>query len=70
MQQAPHPLLTALANGDAGAAWVTPLILDTATNVAVGRAGFHGRPDAQGIFEVDSAKFHPLTHGRTSSPVS
>lgn len=38
---------------DAGdAVWVTRLIVDTQTGTIVGRAGFHGRPDQDGMVEV------------------
>jgi RimJ/RimL family protein N-acetyltransferase len=34
------------------AAWVTGAIWDTETDVVVGRAGFHGPPDDDGMVEV------------------
>jgi [ribosomal protein S5]-alanine N-acetyltransferase len=34
------------------AAWITRVIVDLARNVAVGRAGYHGRPDSVGMVEV------------------
>ncbi|MCC2318509.1 GNAT family N-acetyltransferase [Cellulomonas chengniuliangii] len=36
----------------ATAQWVTGLIVDPANREVVGRAGFHGPPDAQGMVEV------------------
>lgn len=37
------------------AAWITGVIWDTERRVAVGRAGFHGPPDARGMVEVGYA---------------
>lgn len=34
------------------AAWVTGLVVDAETGVAVGRAGYHGPPDDDGMVEV------------------
>jgi RimJ/RimL family protein N-acetyltransferase len=39
----------------ASAAWVTGVIVDLSTGAAVGRAGFHGPPDAAGMVEVGYA---------------
>jgi RimJ/RimL family protein N-acetyltransferase len=40
-------------SGDAGvAAWIAHAIVDTALHLAVGRAGFHGRPDGNGLVEI------------------
>ncbi len=39
----------------ASAAWVTGVVWDEARQVAVGRAGFHGPPDARGMVEVGYA---------------
>ncbi len=35
--------------------WVTGLVLDLDTQTTVGRAGFHGAPDSQGMVEVGYA---------------
>jgi GNAT superfamily N-acetyltransferase len=35
--------------------WVTRFLVDTTTGSAVGRAGFHGPPDARGMVEVGYA---------------
>lgn len=32
--------------------WVTRLLVDNATNTVIGRAGFHGGPDEQGMVEI------------------
>ena len=37
------------------AAWITGVIWDAERRVAVGRAGYHGRPDARGMVEVGYA---------------
>ncbi|MCO1654479.1 GNAT family N-acetyltransferase [Pseudonocardia humida] len=39
----------------AGAAWVTGVIWDQRRAVAVGRAGYHGPPDASGMVEIGYA---------------
>jgi RimJ/RimL family protein N-acetyltransferase len=39
----------------ASAAWVTGVIWDERQQVAVGRAGFHGPPDASGMVEIGYA---------------
>jgi RimJ/RimL family protein N-acetyltransferase len=39
----------------ASAAWVTGVIWDRQHNLAVGRAGFHGPPDASGMVEIGYA---------------
>ena len=36
----------------ASAAWITGLVWDPERGLAVGRAGFHGPPDADGMVEV------------------
>ena len=36
----------------ASAAWITGIVWDPERELAVGRAGFHGPPDADGIVEV------------------
>lgn len=36
----------------ADAEWITRLIVDPAAELAVGRAGYHGPPDAAGMIEV------------------
>jgi RimJ/RimL family protein N-acetyltransferase len=42
--------------GDPGAAaWITRVVLDAERGLAVGRAGFHGPPDDQGMVEVGYA---------------
>ena len=41
-----------VAADPAVAAWVTGAIWDTERQVAVGRAGYHDRPDARGMVEV------------------
>lgn len=35
--------------------WITRLIIDSDSGLVVGRAGFHGRPDANGLVEVGYA---------------
>jgi RimJ/RimL family protein N-acetyltransferase len=37
------------------AAWVTGLVIDAENRAVVGRAGFHGRPDARGMVEIGYA---------------
>ena len=37
------------------AAWVTGLVIDPEHRVVVGRAGFHGPPDARGMVEIGYA---------------
>lgn len=37
------------------AAWITGVIWDAERRIAVGRAGYHGRPDARGMVEVGYA---------------
>ena len=37
------------------APWVTRLVIDTQTEAVVGRAGFHGKPDATGMVEIGYA---------------
>ncbi|WP_146070348.1 GNAT family N-acetyltransferase [Arthrobacter sp. GMC3] len=44
--------LNQIADSPGDAPWVTRLIVDTTNNTAVGRAGFHGPPDARGMVEV------------------
>jgi RimJ/RimL family protein N-acetyltransferase len=39
----------------ASAAWVTGVIWDEQRHLAVGRAGYHGPPDAAGIVEIGYA---------------
>jgi RimJ/RimL family protein N-acetyltransferase len=39
----------------ASAAWVTGVIWDEQHNLAVGRAGYHGPPDASGMVEIGYA---------------
>jgi RimJ/RimL family protein N-acetyltransferase len=39
----------------ASAAWVTGVIWDERRNLAVGRAGYHGPPDASGMVEIGYA---------------
>ena len=39
----------------ADAPWVTRIVFDAHTGAVVGRAGFHGRPDASGMVEVGYA---------------
>ena len=40
------------AQKPADAAWITRIVLDVDTNVAVGLAGFHGAPDENGMVEI------------------
>lgn len=42
------------------AAWVTGAIVDQADGAVVGRAGFHGPPDAEGVVEVGYTVLEPL----------
>lgn len=44
-----------VADDPASAAWITRAILDADRGLAVGRAGFHGPPDAAGMVEVGYA---------------
>jgi len=44
-----------VARDPAEAAWVTGVIWDEEQQVAVGRAGFHGRPDPAGLVEIGYA---------------
>ncbi|MGY1608297.1 MULTISPECIES: GNAT family N-acetyltransferase [unclassified Geodermatophilus] len=44
-----------VAADPAVASWVTGVIWDPARRLAVGRAGFHGPPDAQGVVEIGYA---------------
>lgn len=37
------------------AGWITRVLLDAGSGIAVGRAGFHGPPDAAGMVEVGYA---------------
>lgn len=39
----------------AGAGWVTGIVFDEDRRLAVGRAGFHGPPDAEGVVEIGYA---------------
>ncbi len=41
-----------IARSPADAAWVTRLVVETATGQVVGRAGYHGPPDSAGMVEV------------------
>lgn len=41
-----------LKESPADVGWITRVIVDTETHCAVGRAGFHGPPDAVGMVEV------------------
>lgn len=41
-----------IARDAAEAPWVTRLVVDAETGAVVGRAGFHGQPDATGMVEV------------------
>jgi RimJ/RimL family protein N-acetyltransferase len=41
-----------VAEDPAAAGWVTGVVWDERAAVAVGRAGFHGPPDAQGMVEI------------------
>lgn len=41
-----------IARNPDDAAWVTRLVVERASRQVVGRAGFHGRPDADGMVEV------------------
>lgn len=43
---------TQVERDPASARWVTGLVLDTRSNLVVGRAGFHGPPDDAGMVEV------------------
>lgn len=44
-----------VASEPADAGWVTGVIWDDQERVAVGRAGFHRRPDASGMVEIGYA---------------
>ena len=44
-----------VARDPADAGWVTGVIWDSEQQVAVGRAGFHARPDAAGLVEIGYA---------------
>jgi RimJ/RimL family protein N-acetyltransferase len=44
-----------LAEDTGSAPWVTRFVVETATASVVGRAGFHGPPDARGMVEVGYA---------------
>jgi hypothetical protein len=44
-----------VAADPAAAGWVTGVLWDRDRRLAVGRAGFHGPPDARGMVEVGSA---------------
>ena len=44
-----------VADDPAAAGWVTGIIWDEQRNLAVGRAGFHGPPDAGGMVETGYA---------------
>lgn len=46
---------TQVANAPTSAAWITRAVVDVDLAVAVGRAGFHGPPDAVGMVEVGYA---------------
>lgn len=37
------------------AGWITRIVVDAGTRLPVGRAGFHGRPDKDGMVEVGYA---------------
>ncbi len=41
-----------LASDPTAAGWIPRAIVDAVTQVAVGRAGFHGPPDARGMVEI------------------
>ena len=41
-----------IAGDPAAAGWITRIIVDTGLGVAVGRAGYHGPPDALGLVEI------------------
>lgn len=41
-----------IARSPADAAWVTRVVIETASGQAVGRAGYHGPPDGAGMVEV------------------
>lgn len=43
---------TQVVEDPASAAWITGIVWDPERGVAVGRAGFHGPPDADGMVEV------------------
>lgn len=44
-----------IALNPADAPWVTRLIVESASGTVVGRSGFHGPPDAEGMVEVGYA---------------
>ena len=44
-----------VAGDPSAAAWITRVVLDAERGLAVGRAGFHGPPDADGMVEVGYA---------------
>jgi RimJ/RimL family protein N-acetyltransferase len=44
-----------VADDPASAAWVTGVIWDQQRDLAVGRAGYHGPPDASGMLEIGYA---------------
>jgi RimJ/RimL family protein N-acetyltransferase len=46
---------TQVANDPTSAIWITRAVVDVDLAVAVGRAGFHGPPDAVGMVEVGYA---------------
>lgn len=46
---------TQVANAPTSAAWITRAVVEVDLAVAVGRAGFHGPPDAVGMVEVGYA---------------
>lgn len=46
---------TQVANDPTSAVWITRAVVDLDLAVAVGRAGFHGPPDADGMVEVGYA---------------
>ncbi|XAS67666.1 GNAT family N-acetyltransferase [Micrococcaceae bacterium Sec5.7] len=43
---------TQITESPGDAPWVTRLIVDPATNLALGRAGYHGPPDDAGMVEI------------------
>ena len=49
-----------VAEDPASAVWITRVIVDAETGLAVGRAGFHGPPDLQGRVEVGYAVDPPF----------